>query len=72
VVELLIHEFVRRHDNHLLIGIRKGNGMKIVDILFDESGTKETGITVIQYGCLAETGNEYPVCLAGDLGIGLF
>jgi hypothetical protein len=60
------------HDNQFLIDIRKRNGMKIMEVFFDESGTKETGVAVVQYGCLAETGNEYPTRLINDLSICLF
>jgi hypothetical protein len=58
VVEFSLMELVRRQDHHLLVRIRKRNGMEKMKMFLDEPGTEKTWNAAVEYRCLAETGDE--------------
>jgi hypothetical protein len=72
VVEFSLMELVRRQDHHLLVRIRKRNGMEIMKMFLDEPGTEKTWDAAIEDGCLAETGDEDPQLCGWDSADGLF
>lgn len=65
-------ELIRRQNNHLLVGIGKGNGMEIMEMFLDEPGTEKTWDAAIEDGGFAETGDEDAQLRQRDSGDGLF
>lgn len=73
MVEFSLVELVRRQHHHLLVRIRKRNGMEIMEMFLDEPGTEKAWDAAIEDRGLAETGDENPqLCEWGIAADGLF